>query len=288
MSEEEKKVQERKEAVKNWLKNPQNLILVGILVFVFAVNLYYFLQTTNQTLWWDEAEYMSTVKHWAIGVPYEVNFQRPPLFQLLGAIFFKIGFSELALKFLLVFLPNIILTYLIYLLGREMYSKRVGLFIAFASSLVWSLLFWASRFQPDYFSLCFQVLGVIYLWKVKTSGNSKDAVLAGLFIALGFYFKISALLIPISFFIYVLICERQKIFMNKKYWIAGISFIITLIPFFIWQYVSFGSPIAFAPSYASAESRAGRELGWMALQYYYQFPKPILFILFSLGVIMFL
>jgi 4-amino-4-deoxy-L-arabinose transferase-like glycosyltransferase len=278
--EEEQIIKEKTLKIRKWLVS--NYAIILILVASFAIRLYYFILTKDQTLWWDEAEYMATAKHWAFNVPYDLNPQRPPLFQLLGAFFLKIGFSELYLKFILVLLPSVFLILCIYFLGKEMFNKRIAIISALASAFMWSFLFWTSRFQPDFLSLCFQVLGILFYWKSLKSNNLKQSALAGFFLSLAFYFKITALLVPICIALYSFFREGAGVFKNKVHWIALSSFILTFIPFMIWQYVSFGNPLAFAPSYAmlDGKGRAERELGWMALTFFASFPKIIFFALF--------
>lgn len=283
MDNNEKKVEEKKEKVKRWLKEPGNLILVLILIGAFALRLYYLLHAGNQALWWDEAEYMSTAKHWAFSVPYDINQQRPPLFQLVGALLLILGFQEIFLKFLLVALPSTAIIYLTYLLGKELFDKKTGLFAAAASVAMWSYLFWSTRFQPDFLSLGFQLLSLFFFWKLFKNPDKKYATLAGVFAALGFYFKISALLVPLSVFAFALFKDGYSFIKNKLYWRSFIVFLLTLLPFIIWQYLMFGSPVAFASSYGLEGGSAERPLGWMALSFFYQLPKLLFFILFLIG-----
>ena len=49
--ETETKFSSRKEKVFQWLKDNRNLILLSILVFAFAIRMYYFFMTTSQPLW---------------------------------------------------------------------------------------------------------------------------------------------------------------------------------------------------------------------------------------------
>ena len=132
----------------NKLKISPQMAIFGVVVLAVIVRLYYFFLTDDQTLWWDEAEYMATAKHWAFGVPYDLNPQRPPLFQLLAALLLKIGFEEFALKFLLVLVPSVALIIATYYLGKELYNHKIALASAIGVSFVWSLLFWSARFQP--------------------------------------------------------------------------------------------------------------------------------------------
>jgi len=231
---------------------------------------------------------MSTSKHWAFGVPYDLNSQRPPLFQLLGALLLKLGFSEYALQFLLVLVPSTLLILFIYLLAKEMFNEKIGIISSIGTGLIWSYLFWSTRFQPDFLSLDFQILGLLFFWKLLKNNNYRYAILTGLFSALGFYFKITALLIPLFMAIYAFYKDGFSLFKNKFYWTAALSFVISFIPFMMWQYYAFGSPLAFAPSYASSNAREGRELGWMTLSYYYIFPKILFFALFAIGALYFI
>jgi len=280
----ERDIEERKQRVKKWLKDPYNLALIGILIVAFVIRLYYLFVTSGQPLWWDEAEYMSTAKHWAFGVPYDLNPQRPPLFQLIGTLLLLCGFSETLSKFVLVLIPSTFLIFAIYLLGNEMFGKKVGLISAFASSALWTYLFWTARFQPDFFSMSFQVLSLLFFWKLLKTDKTSYAVFAGIFAALGFYFKISALLVPLSMMVYALIKDNFKVFKDKKYWILLGSFIAAMVPFMIWQYLVFGNPVAFAPSYAGSGLREGWQLGWMTFNFFYNFPMWSFFILLLIGL----
>lgn len=275
------------EQIKNWLKNKYNLGLLLVILIAFLLRLYFFVTAYNQPLWWDEAEYMATAKHWAFGVPYDLNQQRPPLFQLVAVPLLKLGLTEGALKFLLVLIPSTLVIFLIYLLGKEMFNKKVALIAAFASAGMWSFLFWSIRFQPDFFSLGFQLLSILFFWKLFKESKRSYAIWAGVFAAVAFYFKISALLVPLSVFLFVLFKDGITFIKNKNYWIVFLSFIIALIPFALWQYAIFGNPVAFAPSYIGGTGIGqGWAWGWMTLQFFYQFPKPAFFVLFVAGVLL--
>src|SRR3989338_6189916 len=137
-----------KDKAKNWIKNPYNIMLLALILISLVVRIYYLNFTDGQALWWDEAEYMSTAKHWVYDVPYDLNEQRPPLFQLLAAFFMILGFSEWMQKFVLVVIPSTLIPIIVYYIGKETISKRVGIIAAVLTSFCWSLLFWSARFQP--------------------------------------------------------------------------------------------------------------------------------------------
>jgi 4-amino-4-deoxy-L-arabinose transferase-like glycosyltransferase len=207
MNKEEKIVQEKKEALKRWFSDPYRIGIILIILFSLIIRIIYFVKTSQQTLWWDEAEYMSTAKSWAFDIPFELNPQRPPLFQFLGSLLLMIGLSDRVLQFLLVVVPSVLFVYVTYWTGKEIFDKKIGLIAAFGVSIMWSFLFWTTRFQPDFWSISFQVLALGIYWKGMKNKSNKLAIYAGFFAALGFYFKITSLLVPIIIFIFVFINE---------------------------------------------------------------------------------
>ncbi len=264
--------------------NKEFYLVGGVLLLAFLIRIYYFITTKGQTLWWDEAEYMASAKHWAFDVPYNLNEQRPPIFQLMAAGLLKFGFEETALKFILVILPSTALVFVTYLLGKEMFGWKTGLIVAFGTGTVWSILFWTARFQPDFLSVTFQLLAFLFFWKFIKNENKKFAVYTGIFSAVAFYFKISALLVPLSIIIFALYYNGFKFLVKKNYWWMFSSFIIGLIPFMLWQIIAFGNPLAFGVSY-SGDFNEGRELGWMTLEFYHIFLKSLTFGMFILGIV---
>lgn len=280
----EEKEEIRKQKIKNWLKNPYNLAIAGILIFAFIIRLYFFFLTTQQPLWWDEADYMSTAKHWAFNVPYEFNIHRIPLFQFLAALFFITGFQELFIKFSLILLPSLFLVFAVYLLGKEMFNKKIALIAALLTSVSWTLLFWGARFQPDFLSMSFQVLSILFMWKYWKHNKSLFIIWAGVFAGLAFLFKISALLVPMIFIVFIFLKDRFSALKNKNYYYFALAFLAVLMPYFIWSYSSFGTPTAFKSGYLE---RVGVPMpfGWYNLNFYYLLTENLLFILFLLGLL---
>ncbi len=289
MVEEENRIEKRYDKIINWFKNPYNLILVGILLLAFILRLYFFIQTQGQPLWYDEAEYMAHAKEIAFNVPYTENPQRPPLFQYLAALIFVIGLGEGIIKFLWVMLPSLALVFGVYLLGKEMYNKNVGLVAAFLTTVMWSYLFWTARVQPDFFSMFFSVLSVWCMWIYwkRQDGEGKIrkfAIWAGVLSALAFYFKVSALLIPVCFIIFALIKDRIHAFKVKDYWYSALAFVLTLVPYFIWSQLSFSTPLAFRAGYSNAFIQP-TPFAWNVINYFYLMTENIIFVLFIIGLI---
>ncbi|MBU0760089.1 MAG: hypothetical protein KJ600_05540 [Nanoarchaeota archaeon] len=169
-SDEEEKLSERKTKIKNWLKNPYNLCLVGILVLAFAIRFYYFLLTKTQPLWWDEAEYMSIAKSFAgiTNFEYHITLNRFPGFPFLASLFYMIGVSnETVLKFFLAFIPSLITIFLLYFALSAMYKdKRIALISTAIFTVLWEHVFYSNRFHTENWSLIFEFLAIIILFKV--------------------------------------------------------------------------------------------------------------------------
>lgn len=269
---------------KGFLERNELAILICLVIFALLIRLYYFWFTLHQAVWWDEGEYLSTAKSWILGIPYDINPQRPPLFQFLAAIAFKIGLGEPFVKFAFVLIPSVLLVASIYFLGKEMFSRETGLIAALLASVSWTFLFWSARVQPDFFSMFFSVLAVYYMWRYWKKPQTHLAVISGVLIAISFYFKISGLLVPMIFFVFVLLKDRAQAFTNKDYYYCALAFIITLIPYFIWSYATFGTPTAFTSGYIEPVAKE-TPFGWYNLRFYYSLTEGLTFALFIIGLV---
>lgn len=287
---EEKQENYRLDNIKNYirksLKNKYVIILILIIIFAFAIRLYYYNFTSGQPLWWDESEYLATAKHWAFNVPYDVNPQRPPLFQFLASLFFSSGLAENSIKFFLIIIPSTFLVYIFYLLGKEMYNKKIGLIAAFLASISWTFIFWSSRVQPDFISICFQVLSILFIWKYWKNQKTKFIIFSAFFAALGFYFKVSALLVPVIIAFFILIKDRFAAFKNKDYYIFAITFLVAFIPYFIYGYMIYHDPLAVFHSGYTSGIVADIPYGWYNINFFYLLTDNMLFILFLAGLLL--
>lgn len=286
MDDQKEVIEKRKEKVINWIKQPSNLILVAIIILAAIIRFNNAIYSDGQALWWDEAEYGSAAKKWAIGIEYDINAQRPPLFQFLWALLFSLGSSEFFVKVLLVVIPSVFLVFATYLLGKEMYNKHIGLIAAFLTTVSWTFLFWTSRFQPDFFSLSFQLFAIYFMWRYWKKETTKFAVLSGLFVALGMYFKISSLLVPMTFFVLMLLRDKLKLFTKKDYYLFAATFLITMIPYFLWARYEFGKWSGFLTSgYSNQVINPTNPFAWHTLNFFYTLTEGVLFYVFLVGLI---
>ncbi len=280
---EDKKIEERKEKIRSWLKDKYNLALIGILIFGLLIRLYYFFLTNNQTFWHDEAEYVAMAKNYLGQVDYILNPQRTFIFSGIIALFFMFNLSEQVIRLVLVILPSFALVFFVYLLGKEMFDKKIALIAALLISVSWTLLFWTARMQPDFISMCFQVLAILFMWKYWKSPKTKLIVYSAIFSSLGFQFKVSGMLVPVIFFVFILLKDRFSAFKNKDYWIFLLVFVIVLTPQLVYSYFIFKNPFAlFGTTYVTTVADE-RPFGWNNLNYYYLLTENTFFWLFILG-----
>ncbi|HIO64958.1 MAG TPA: phospholipid carrier-dependent glycosyltransferase, partial [Dehalococcoidia bacterium] len=76
-------------------------------------------------------------------------------------------------------------------LGRMLYSRKVGLFAAGLVAIAVIHIQLSHFFAVDTFLALFTVLTMFFLVRVARHGNSRDSILAGLFIGLGLATKVS-------------------------------------------------------------------------------------------------
>jgi len=275
-------IEQKKQKIKKWLKDPYHLALVGILLFSFILLIYYFNLTKTQTLWWDEAEYMSTAKHWAFDVDYNINPQRPPLFSFLIFILYSVGFGELAIKFLLELVPMLLSVFFTYLLILEMYeNKKLALLTAFITSVSWIHIFYSMRFMTDTLSFLFGILAFFCFWKGYINKKGKTYIwLIGFFVALSFLTKLTGILYGLAILLFLFVTLQFDFLKDKDMWISFFISLLTIAPYLIWSYFYYGNALAFRSGYGEVSGK----LGWHIIKLVYDYPELIFFVLFLVGL----
>ncbi len=233
--------EKRKEKIKNWLKNPYNLIFLFILIAGILIRIYYFDITKSQPIWWDEADYLAYAKNIAGITPYwTITDQHNSMLPYLVAIFFKAGISEEIAKFFLEFLPSVLLIFLVYEICLLMYNdRRIALISSFLMAFLWEVLFNTMRFHVDIPALTLGLTSIYIFWKgyekkEKIFGiiNSNWAIpLTVLFVILTYSMRRGYFIFGFFFLIYMLSTRDIKSIIKDKYnWIAlAFSIILFLL-----------------------------------------------------------
>ena len=148
------------------IKKVKDNALIIIMIFAFIIRFYYFSATINQPLWWDEAEYMSAGKSYAGIVDYQLSSQRLPGFPWFVSLFYRLGInSEMFLRFLINFIPALLVILLVYLTVNEMYGKKNAIISTLIITVLWEHLFYSNRFHTENLALLFQLLATFIFFR---------------------------------------------------------------------------------------------------------------------------
>ncbi|MDP3728621.1 MAG: glycosyltransferase family 39 protein [bacterium] len=217
-----------KNKVKHFLSQRENQIFLGIFIFALALRLYFFFQTYNQALWWDEADYMSIAKHYGLGTPEVAAPWRARGMSLIFGIFYFFGANEIFQR-LVVIAFSVAAVWITYILGKEFFDKKVALIASCFMSVLWIHLFWSMRFSGEIFALVFYCLAAYFFWKGYVKNGSKwYMIFSGLLIGYGIFLYESVGAIFIFLAVFLFVTERFKFFKNKQFWWGMLGLAISL------------------------------------------------------------
>jgi len=234
----EKSIEKRKEKIIHWFKNPYNSLLVAILLFGFIIRLYYYYLTKGQAVWWDSAEYMNMARAWALGLDYEFLPVRPVLFSIITALFFKISPAEF-LPRVFIFLISMSSVWAMYLLGKEVCNKKIGLITAFFMSVFYLNLFYSFRLLVEIPSITFFTFAAFFFYRYFKTNSKKDFYWGSVMIAIGTLFRINTAALLFVILIFLILTTKLGFIKRKEMWIGGIIFLLILAPYLIWGYIQF-------------------------------------------------
>jgi len=229
-----------KEKIKQFLKIRENQFLVFLMVFTIIIRLYYFIKLGNQPIWWDEGDYLSIAKVWALGLDKPewwglFTGMRPLFMPLVWAAMMKIGLNELTIRFFTLFLPSVLTVYLVYAVGKDLYHKKIGLIAGFIMSVYWVHLFYTFRLLTDIPALCLGMLTIYFFYsKYYLKGERKGLYWACFFGVLAFSARFPQAVILVMCFLFLLFTEKIKFFKNKMNWKALGLILLLLSPYLIY------------------------------------------------------
>lgn len=204
---------------------------LGILVIV-STGLLLRLINLDQSLWWDEAInviYAKSTSFWWFVSKYTIgDFHPPGWFAVLwffGRIF---GYSEVAVRFPSVIF-GLITIFLTYLIGKELFSKRVGVLAALFLTLAPLHIFYSQEARM-YSLSAFAVTCAMYFLIKLTKGSR--------FSFWGYAFSVFLILYSdyVAYFIlpaqvlYILFFQRVYI---KKFFASFILGVFTVVPWLL-------------------------------------------------------
>lgn len=253
ISESEERKSSIETRVRRWLKDPCNLALALLAVFVIILYLYYFFKLGTQPIWWDEGDYLSIGKELAFNrerPEWWAGFLkiRPLVLPIIFAVFFKLGIEELPVRFFTELLPALASIFLIYIISKEIFNKKIGIIAAFLISVNWVFMFYTFRLLTDIPSLLFAALSLYFFWvkyeKPILKGMNEKPVYLWLSIAFGvlaFLTRYVTALTLIVIVAYMIITRRFSLLKNKNIWIALVIALLCFTPYFAYNYITKGA-----------------------------------------------
>lgn len=239
------KLLERKEKIKLWFKDPYHLIILGVIVLALVVRLYFFFLTQNQPLWWDESEYMLKGKSMFLGTPSTGwAAQREIVIPIIWGLLYKFVQSEFLPRFLQI-IVSLVTVFLTYVMGKEIYNKKIGIIASLIMSVNAIHLFFTVRLLIYHWPPLFFLLTFYCFWKGYVKKESKLLLYLTPFVAaVGASIYSSVAFAGIAIFLYLLITEHFKFLKKKEIWMIGLIAFVSLLPYFIYSQLTYGNPIA--------------------------------------------
>lgn len=169
-----------------WIKEHKFLLLI---ILVGAVLRFY--RMDYQSVWMDE---LHTLKEADPAKSFSEVFDAlmasealPPLYFLMMNIMFKIFGYTIFVARLFSALIGIAGIYTTFLLGKELYNKKLGLYAAVLLAFNWFHIYYSQEARPYGFLFLTTTLSFIYLVRFIKLPNYKSAILWGVFTALMLY-----------------------------------------------------------------------------------------------------
>ena len=223
------------EKIKAFLSKRDNQLLLLVMLFAIVIRMYFFFKTHLQGLWWDEADYMTLAKNYALGTPEIAAPWRAKGMSFLLSFAYQLGANEVIQRLIIIGF-SVLGVYLTYVLAKDIYNKKIALIASTLMSVIWVNLFWTARFSAETFVLPFYILAGIFFWRGYVQNKSNwYLIFSGMLIALAIFIYES----PLTFFpfiaIFILVYDKLNFLKNKKFWLFILGLAIVL-PFVFYHY----------------------------------------------------
>lgn len=231
-------IEKREKIFLKWIKKDYNYLLLSLIIFTVLIRIYYLFLTKDQPIWWDGAEYMNMGKAMAFNLPYSFDAVRPVFFSFIVSLLYHIPETEFLTRIFVVLLSitSIIFT---YLLGKEMFDKKIGIFASFLLSVYYIQMFFSFRILMDIPSLAFFTLSAYFFYNYFKNNSIKSLYIGAVAIGIGTMAKQNTAFFLLIILIYLLFTEKLKFLYKKEIYISALIYWITISPYVIWGYIKF-------------------------------------------------
>lgn len=204
------------------------LITIGFLLRIFLTNCYY----------WDESIYLQHAEIFSGKIDNYNEFDlRPPILPLIISGLYTIWHNPLIANLFVSFISAFSIL-IIYLLGKEIFNKKVG-FIAAVILTFFPLHIYLSRqLLVHTLALFFGMLSLLFLKKGENNSKNYFFIFSGIALALSILTRFTYLIFIFVFCLNFILFFRKYKFTSILSFGAG--FILTILPYLVWAYVRFG------------------------------------------------
>jgi len=224
-------------------------ILFLVLITSFLINLN--ITLTTPIVFGDEGFYASRgewiLHHLEIPKYYHIQghseayrsfFLRPPLYLFLVSSMFAIG-GEILVKALNP-LIGLLCGLTIFLLGKKIYSLKVGVLSTLFLSIIPSFITYSILLYVEIFAVLLTSMSILFIYKGFVEGKKIFFILSGILAGFAGITELGSLLIPIVFLLIFYIYKKNLV---KNFSITLFAFLIILTPvYMIHNFLILGNP----------------------------------------------
>jgi 4-amino-4-deoxy-L-arabinose transferase-like glycosyltransferase len=217
-------------------------IIILILLFALVLRLYFFFNTLNQPLWYDEAGFIVMARHFVSDFPSSSGLSASKEFVIpfFWGILWEIAHGEFLIRALQVII-SLLTVFMTYLFAKELYDKKTAYVTSFMMAVNAIHLFFTGRILLYLWAPLFYYLVLLFFWKgyVKKQGP-KWINLAVLTAIVGFLIYYSIVFAVFTILTYLIITKRLAFLKEKQILKAILLSVLILIPIFIYFQVTYG------------------------------------------------
>jgi 4-amino-4-deoxy-L-arabinose transferase-like glycosyltransferase len=179
-----------------------------------------------------EAYYWNYSRHPALSY-----FDHPPATAYLIYIFTKLGGDSEFVIHLVAVVMSVLVSIICFLLAKRIYSAKIAFYFTLLLSCILIFSLGAVIITPDVPFILFWVLSLFFLYNAVTTNRSFHWYLWGAALGFAFLSKYTAVFIPISAFLYLLLSRKDRHWLTRpQVYLAMLVAALCASPVFIWNY----------------------------------------------------
>jgi hypothetical protein len=218
----------------SWMKGHA---LLSILILSFSLRVLYL--SINWPLWWDAHVYIGMGKYIFSSGQIGIWEAFRPLIHptILGGLW-KLGLNPIAWGKFLDLVFSLTAIFLLYKINFKLFNKKVAIISSLIFSLTPVFIMHTGLILTEPLALTFGLLGIYFVLNQK---KLAWIALSGLFLSLAFLTKFTMGIFFAGIFLAMVIKKQPLLKKIKELIIIGMSFIIPIIPYLVFNYFKYGN-----------------------------------------------